>query len=359
MRFKPVILGLLAISLPAPVVAQSAPKPPPIRVIVDQPAGLTERQLEIIRIVRNAEGYITKELHKEFWDSLPADAKTPEAQRILRPTFEAIIGPAQRLGRETWESARLSLRAGRPMRTKGLGAAIEATLSASDEPGFRSGATKSTDSVDRILAAAAYRTPLQTPAGPVFINEDMIETTLAGIEAGTRRMEILVNPVWDVPLKQYRYPKAHVSVLAPWPFAIEQGDLTAPNGVQGTMYTLTTILSDKRMQFISFGDFSAGHKGQQLSWPDPQGTAIRNVKATLDAIGAAGRPPYGTSWREHIAATGSGMIEDADGKMYVTVRNVFLPEKKGFLSFMAISQISLFDSQTLLDQLEAQTQVLG
>ena len=320
---------------------------------------LSPRQEEIMRIVRAGDGYITEELHREFWDAMPfSDSQMAEAARDIEELTNAAIGPAQRLGYETWLSARMSLEAGRVVRSPGLASAVRATLKASDIPSYRAASQQSMKSVDRILSAAADGTPLVTGSGPIFINEDLIAATLAGIEGGTRRSEILFSPEWKAPLELYRYADVHISTLSPWAFVPETREVTIPGGRKGTLRSLSRTISESRAVSISFADFSNAPAGQQGYWSDPSGTAIRNVHASLEAVGARGRPPYGEIWRGLISATGSGTATDATGGVYATIRSVYLPDQKGFLTFMGVSDVSLLDSQQLLDELEAHTQVL-
>lgn len=346
-------------SSPAPVVAQPSPKPPPIRVGPAKENALTPRQLEIIRIARAGDGYITEDLHREFWAGVPFDPTVPEARKVLRDLSNAIISPAQKLGYETWVSARLSLRAGRVVRSEGLDASIEEILGASDAPGYRDGALKSITSVDSILVAAANGTPLQTAFGPRFINEDLIDATLAGIEGGTRRAEILFNPVWELPLEYYRYPKAKVAVLAPWAFSPEKSEFTAPNGVTGELLLLSRAISENQNVAIGFSDFSKEVDAGKASWPDPDSTVRRNVEASLRNVGAN---PIGVThsegWRGYSSGVGSGWMADATDSGWVSTRSVYLPEHKGFLFMIAFSGVSLADSQRLLDELETNAQIL-
>lgn len=339
--------------------AQSGAKLPRDGVVRATEPTLSARQTEIMRIVRAGDGFVTEELHREFWDAMPfRDNQMVEATRILSDLIGKALGPAQNLGYETWLSAKMSLRAGRVVRSPGLDPAIKATLNASNIPSYRAASVKSVQSVDKILFAAANGTPLATANGPIFINETLIAATLSGIEGGVRRSKILFNPKWGAPLENYRYDDVHISTLSPWAFAHETSEVTLPGGRRGTLRSLSRTISESQKVFISFADFSKAPTGQKVYWPDPVGTAIRNVQASLDAVGAQGKPPYGETWRGLASASGSGTVADATGKLYATIRNVYLPEHKGFLTFMAVSQISLFDSQQIIDQLEIQTQIL-
>lgn len=320
---------------------------------------LSPRQKEIMRIVRAGDGYVTEELHREFWSGMPFDDRQmANATRVIQQMIAAARGPARNLGYETWLSAKMSLKAGQIVRSPGLPSAIAATKRLSTDGAYRNAASQSVRSVERILSAAASGTPLETANGPIFINLDLIDATLAGIDGGARRLEILLDPQWNAPLELYRHEDVHISTLSPWAFTLETSDLTLAGGRKGTLHSLSRTISDSQVVLISFADYGKGPAGQQVTWLDPTGTAIRNVQASLGSVGARGTVPHGEIWRGLTSATASGTASDATGKVHVSIRNVYLPNHKGFLTFMAVSQVSLFDSQQLLDRLEAQTQVL-
>lgn len=318
---------------------------------VDQRVNPSTRKNEILRIVRAADGYVTEELHQEFWTLIRLESN---ARSDLSTTIDNLkndlIGPSARLGRETWLSARMSLRAGKVVRSDGLNQAIhDASTSVPSEA-----IAQSIASVDRVLTAAANRTPLRTSDGPIFINEDLISATLAGMEGSVRRLEILLTPDWGLPLEAYEYEDTHVTILAPWPFAHERSELTVQTGQKAFLSDLSRTISPKQMVYVSF---SAPIDDRRPSWDDPQGTAIRNIEASLQAVGAASNSVYGENWRGLISATGSGSVEGSGQKLFVSSRSVFVPQHRGFLTFIATSELSLLDSLQLLDELEAQTQL--
>ncbi len=282
-----------------------------------------------------------------------------EVKQLMKRLADATLDETRNLNYQTWLSARMSLSAGRIVRSPGLGPAIDAKLNASSLPSYRASASVSVQSVERILSAAASGTPLETANGPILINEDLITATLAGIEGGMQRLEILMNPEWNAPLRHFQYQEMHISILSPWAFSREKKEITTPGGRKGTIYSLSRTVSESKQVLISFSDFSQGLGNQKVYWPDPTATTIRNVQASLDSIGAQGRPPYAESWRGMISATSSGSSVDAEGKTYVSIRNVYIPDHIGFISFIAISRLSLLDSQKMLDEIESQALILS
>lgn len=78
---------------------------------------LSPRQQEIIRIVRSTEGYLTKNLHDEFWRLMPPEIKTPSGYKMLADMFEEVSEAREDFLRESWVSAQASLRTGKVVRT--------------------------------------------------------------------------------------------------------------------------------------------------------------------------------------------------------------------------------------------------
>ena len=363
MRIKAALSGLLTAlaMLPiAPAVAQSAPKPPPIRVTPAQQPRMTERQQEIMLIARNADGYLTEELHNEFWSLIPfAGRQLDEFKVLIADLVEKVIGPSQALGYETWHSADLSLRAGRVIRSDGLDSAIEASLTASDIPTYRAKAQEGVNNVDPILIAAAMGTPLQTPYGPVFINEDMISQTLAGIEGGVRRTKLLLNSNWDPSLQHYQHPDLHISLLSAWPFTPSKSTVTLPNGIISDFHKLEQTISENQWASIGFADYAQAIQTGRVGLSDPTASVLKNAQAGLRAVGATpASSPRAELGRGYESAETSGHATDGKSEAYVALRNVYLPQHEGFLVIVTSSMISLADAQQLLDQIEDQVQIL-
>jgi len=348
------------ITVIAEAAAQSAPRPPAISTTPSEQPRMTARQEEIIRIVRSSDGYITKELHDEFWSSVPFTGRQMDQFKdLLASTVEKVIGPAQTLGYETWHSALLSLRAARVVRSEGLDPAIQLAMRASSLPSYRNKMQESVYDIDRILTAAADGTPLQTKEGPIFVNEDMIAATLAGIEGGTDRFKILIDPTWNPSLRYFEHPKLHISVLAPWPFTPSKSVVTLATGMVSDFYKLEQSVSDSQFKFIGFASYSEGIRLSKVDLSDPTKSVLKNVESGLKAVGATPATiPRAEVWRGRVSAEGSGYVVDPQAEGFVALRSVYLSEHEGFLVLTATSLNSLSDAQAVLDELEQQTQIL-
>ena len=343
-----------------PAAAQSVPKPPPFYIAPAEQPSMTARQQEIMLIVRSADGYITEKLHNEFWSSIPfTGSELDQFNELLASTVDKVIGPSQKLGYETWYSAQLSLRAGLVVRSEALDSAIYATLNASNIPSYRKKAQEAADSVDRILTAAAEGTPLQAAHGPIFINEDLIAATLAGIEGGIHRTKILLNPTWDPSLQYFKHPELRISLLSAWPFTPSKSTISLPNGFVSDFYKLEQTVSEAQWAFIGFADYSQAIRLSKVNLSDPTTSVLENVQSGLNAVGATpATSPRAEAWRGYVSAEGSGYFSDGQERGFVSIRSVYLPQHEGFLVFTTVSLKSLSDAQQLLDVLEGQTQIL-
>lgn len=340
--------------------AKQAPAPPAISVAPAQEPRMTPRQKEIMRVVGSADGYITEELHQEFWSSMPFNGQeSDEFKALLEELAKRVFGPSQEFAYETWKSAQLSLRAGRVIRSEGLDPAIKASFAVSSIPSYRRQIEQAAENTDRILNAAADGTPFDGPEGPIFINEDMIAASLAGIEGGIDRLRLLLNPTWEPSLRYYKHPEAHVSVLAAWPFTPSRSTVTLTTGMISDFYKLEQTVSDSQSQLIAFADYSQGIRLSQVDLSNPTVAVLKNIEAGLKGAGAK---PLSVSlaeeWRGYVSARGSGSIVNGQEQAFIALRSVYLPEHEGFLVFTAVSLNSLSDAQSLMAVLEERTQVL-
>ncbi len=352
-----VLTGFAALSSPA--VAQGSVSPPEIQRILPNTPRMTDRQQEILIIVRSADGYINEELHGEFWSSMPfVGDELTQFKNLLVELGDDVIGPSQRLGYETWHSADLSLKAGRVIRSEGLDRAIEETQGASDIPTYQEKVRSSSRSVDQILSAAANGTPLETANGPIFINDEVISETLAGIEGGARRTEMLLDAEWDPKPQLYNHPDLHISLLADWPYTPSKSTVTLVNGIVSDFWKLEQTVSDTQWVMIGFADYDQAIRTSRIDLSDPDAMVLKNAVGGLKAIGAtAASVPRAETWRGYHSAEASGHASDGEIDAYVALRSIYLPRYRGFLVVSTVSLNTLSDAQGLLDKVEKRLQI--
>lgn len=174
--------------------------------------GLTPIQQEILRYTMAENGYLTKEMHREFWSEIKSTASDDEITRVATE-FKSHILRAQELQKETWLSAKLSLENKEVMETarfremadnahkhyeesmstfKGS-RGYERTLSAGKER-----LDTSLENANRLLEIAADGGGMmETTEGPVMVDAAHIDRVLKGMKGSFQRASNLFDPDWD------------------------------------------------------------------------------------------------------------------------------------------------------------------
>ena len=314
---------------------------------------LTSRQAEIMQTVRSVEGYIDKELYDEFWALMPVAMKESPANRQLLKEFLAEVGDArERFMTESWLSAKASLAAKRPVRTESYIAAQKAALNASTNSGYQSKIRESIASGERLIAAAGNGVSIDTPGGKAFITSDLIERVLSGIKASEFRFAKLVSPSWDEHAVEFRYPEAHVSILAQSPFVIERTKVKNSDGREVEMVMLNRSHSDSSHQMISFSEAGG-------SFVNPSKSVISIAKAGITGAGATAITHNASmDWRGRTSATAMGSAKTSEGEFFVAVRVVAVPELKGVIQFMVVSNLSGADAINMRGKLEETSNII-
>ena len=307
--------------------------------------GLSAKQLEIIRTVQSADGYIDQKIHDEFWDSMPEFMRRADGQKYLTKLFAQVGEARQNFMLQSWLSTKASLDARQVVRTQGYLDAKAEALGASDNPGYQSKIRESIGSAERMLSAAASGEPLDVHGTKTFLTLDLIDHVLASIQASESRVAKLINPTWEEHLSKFDYPEAHVSILAATPFVVEHQRLTKPGGGQGDMVMLTQSRGDSKYLMIGFSQ-TAGHLG------DPAKSVASVARAAMAGAGVVGREPAVLQWQGRVSATATGTAVTSEGTVFMSIRAVELSQFNGVLQFVAVSNLSAADAIILRGTLE-------
>jgi len=314
-------------------------------------AELSPRQIKIIQIVLNPDGYISKELHSEFWSLMPVELRTDRrAVDAMVYSIEKNFVYMMQLTREGWASMGASIEAGQVMKTPRY-ESIKKKVLALAPPQAKQRFKESIDTTERMIKAAAKRRPFQTNRGTIYITPEMVNQVLTGFQASSSRAHRLMNPEWNSEIKEYRYPEAHVAILFDSPFAVERKSLVAQNKKNLGVVMLTNQLDENTIVSITFT-----RHGSFLR--DPGGAVQRNVKSVITGSGAIVTSLYSSQWRSRQSAQGDGTLKTSDGTYFFSVRSVELREQKGLLSIMAGSDTSSVEANLLRNQFEQSVQIL-
>ena len=338
-NFTPVVLVAAAVGLVAPASAQETSR------------GLTDRQLEIIQIVRNAEGYIDEALHTEFWGLMPEGASEAIGAEIEKAMNGGLAGIRTEFNEQSWIAARDSLQAGKAVRSKRYLEARTALLNGMDNAAYRAATRKGVEQAENIIEAAASRTPAVIEGVKVYITPELIDQVLAGVDASEERFRKLASPVWDGQVREYRYPAAYVAVLDGAPFVESSDDLTLPNGLNMKSISLSQTSSEsvyRGITFTPFGSFAV----------DPDKAVVSAIEGGLETIGALGSEPSIKQWRGMPSAEADGVAVTSDGNFYASMKVAYSSDHNALFQFIVISTVSSPDAWMKLDELEASTMIL-
>ena len=313
---------------------------------------LTPRQMEIIQTVLNVDGFISKELHDEFWALMPPairdDAKTRDIViRFIDRTLTASV----RFQRESWASIKASMEASRVVKSPSYAIAKKSVLSASTNPQYQRQAQKGVADAEAMIKAVAEGKPFQMPRGLIYITPELVNQTLAGLDGSFARFRRLASLEWEETVTKYRYPNAHVAILSQVPFAEEKQELTLENGQKVLMTVLTNRPNETDFFIIAFNDYGG-------AWADPERAIVNKAKASLTGAGFSPSGVFSSKWRSRLSASTNGQTITPEGALYASTRVIEMRELGGALVFTAITKTSKFAADMLRESLERSTQVL-
>jgi hypothetical protein len=308
---------------------------------------MSPRQREIYRITLQADGWLTEDMHREFWAAFPAaDRTNPEIRNLL----EKDGGKALMFQRETWESVMLSLQAGRVIKSPGYEAAKATVLSSSMAALAREQVETGIKNAEGLMDAAATGKPFVTARGTLYVTDELVSQTVAGLEASFCRFQQLANPTWSSNVEERKYADVHVRILSDCPFRRKFSDLTFESGQKARATTLSYAISEKDqlgVTFIAAGLFAV-----------PEESVARVARGTLSGMGIVEvknrSSPAGAG---RVSSEGSGTVASSQGNIHVSVRVIEAREHLGAWTFMAVSLLSLVDASAHRDLLESSIQL--
>jgi len=159
-------------------------------------AKLFPRQIEIIQTVLNPNGYISKELHSEFWGLMPVELKNDkQAVDAMMYFIEKNFVLGTHFTQEGFASMKASIEAGQVVKTPGYDLARDKFYT-SVPPQARPEIQKSIDNAEGMITAAAEAKPFQSDRGTIYITLEMVNQVIAGLNDSFSRASRLMNPEW-------------------------------------------------------------------------------------------------------------------------------------------------------------------
>ena len=244
----------------------------------------------------------------------------------------------------------MSLQAGRVIKSPGYEAAKADILASPTAELLREENAAGINSAERLISAAANKSPLVTPKGTLYITDELVAQTIAGLDASICRMKQLVNPSWAPKIEETRYADVYVRILSDCPFRREYQDIAVESGRKSrmAMFLYTISMKDQlAVEFIPIG-------GQ---FAVPQQSVVHLAQSALNAMGIVDAKPGISEWRGHMSAEAFGSVVSSQGTLYASVRVVNAPERQGAWALLAVTSDSLIDAQAQRNSLEASAQL--
>lgn len=322
-------------------------------------SSLTPRQRQIFQQAINpSNGFLTKELHAEFWSPIIQKFGTPTEQDIakLKSVFDAIAGAGLNFQRETWRSAVLSARAGKVTHTKDYFAAQRRVreLKVSGLPVAT--AEQAAANGDRVLLAAATKSPLRSGAKTFYITEDLAQRVIAGLDGALARVARLANPQWSDTsgVKETRYDDLGIAMLTNEPFVRKEHKLALAAGQTTQQVILTRTLSADRVILLAVSGV-ASSKFQANVDADLVGAAA----AAFRAMGGRSTGPaaYQTFQGRHsVSENGAAVV--AGKTMFASLRAIFRPKRRDLVQVLALGP-DVGTTAVMREQLEVNLMLTG
>lgn len=312
----------------------------------------TAKQNEVFQTAYSVEGYLTEEMHAQFWTGVPKEefSKDNEFKDAFLGLMNQISVYAMEYQREVWASVRLSLDAGRVEKTQRFEKARLKVVELMKGYPDQAHRDELLGKVDTLLEAAATRSPYHTKNGTMYITEDTADSVLAGLNGSLARVRKLMNPTWDDKPDEQVYDDAHFKILTTFPFARKVEQIDTENGGKAKLVTYSQALSADQWLAISFT-----HTGSRFA--DPAGATIRTVKGSLRGMGIEDFPvPTSSVWRGKRSAFGNGETVSGGQRIGGSVRVIEVPEHQGFISIIAVSAQGSLDAMLLRESAEASFQ---
>tara|TARA_B110000503_G_scaffold126332_1_gene194828 strand:+ start:123 stop:671 length:549 start_codon:yes stop_codon:yes gene_type:complete len=150
-------------------------------------AQLPQRCQEIIMQVMSSDGYLTRDMHNEFWDSLEQALPSQADISVFEQYFSENMLYAQEYQLELFTSAQLSLKAGEVLTTNRFEKLAKGANKAGQE-----------DIAAEFLESAGYGSVISRPDGrTLVVIQEVVNSTLPSIASSFARLKRLGTKTWD------------------------------------------------------------------------------------------------------------------------------------------------------------------
>ena len=305
--------------------------------------------------VMRPDGFVTKESHSQFWffiESLDVNSHDyPRLQQYLKEIFHSGI----EYRKEMWKSISMTASSGSVVKTPSLprslekmGESLRLEMPQADvELAMAHARTR----LDAYLNAAVTGSPLETPAGTIYITQDVADEELLGIEAVSERLDILLDEQWTGNRKEYRYPAARIRILSLYGFLVSK-DVFEDGDDKFDIWQLTQSVDDNLMILITSMPFSQGGLPPPISTEDLLHSTFKELGILAPTVEVA-------TWRSLESAMGYGQTADLEGDLFIAARVVGIPSPPTIHLLSTLSRVSRLHAVQALTDLEGSVQFYG
>jgi hypothetical protein len=278
--------------------------------------GLTAKQNEIFLTAMAADGWLTEEMHRQFWAEIPNEilSDSQEVNAIVEG-MDNVVTLANGFQWETWNSIRLSIEKKKPEHTPGYSGERDRLLSAWPRKEDRTGIEQSVANAEGMIDAAGKGTAFRSARGPMYLTSELVDNVLAGIEGAMFRLRRLGNPVWKSAVEERQYSDLHLRMLWDAPFSVSSRDLEIAGQKSKLLFIGSQLSANERVQ-VGFSKVAS-------RFSDPASSVQRIAAAGLKAAGVESPLPIAGSWRGLTSAEAEGSSTTSAGTIHTSVRVLY------------------------------------
>lgn len=302
---------------------------------------ITQKQIEIINTVVSTNGYVTKEMHDEFWNEVPENIKNNnESLSSYKHNANRSIRFYERLRSESvfntqdvinkvllWKTVKYERNRENYLKIHGL----------NEDEGKKFPFIRDMDNmIDSVLKGRPY----QTSQGKIALDKKFFDSILGDLSSLVRRYEILVSPEWDDNGKIYSYTDAHIAIRTLYPFS-KLEPYSTYNKTKNYIISFDSS-NTSTFSFISFDEYPQ-HK-QSNSYEITEYYLRKNGKIVFNI--------ENDTFRSLDTAKGTSAYEINGERYFITIRVINMKPYNGYVALSTTSRTSAEQSKAFMSYIE-------
>jgi len=288
-------------------------------------------EADYFSIVNETGGYLTPSLYREFWEIMQTKYNEEQKSKIIEE-FHNALHVLKEFQAQTWHCAKESYFTKKEARTNDY-EALKTRLEKQNTQYFSPRVL--IDNAEKIIQAAAARSPLDLGAGKFYITPELIEENFVGIKGSYERLKILFTPDWKEDYKEYVLPNVDVSLLsfyAPDEYHEEITNLDE----KIDMHIAQLCVDKKSIYEIGSVDYQKGNKKFiDFSQPEKEIYIQEFVKEKLSSYKASPLLSKG-QWRGYEYSKGIASV----GEYNIVMMSLFVNNRALYIKYITNSNLS-------------------